>query len=252
MAPVRSTPFASRLELQSFGQDFLYEAAKALLSGLITKVLVETTISGQDRIPADGPALVVANHRTMLDPFLLSALVDRRIHYVVASFLSRLPLSSRVMAGTGNILLPVSKGGRSQALMRKARRLLHKGRLVGVFPEGVDNFVNASPVGSIGTFHSTFARLLYALREPELPVVPVHIGGEEETALVTFPAALMRVLDPHNPSFRDGEIRATVYRNARIRVGDPLYFTEELALPEGEAIPRIVSAVRGRIVELGR
>jgi 1-acyl-sn-glycerol-3-phosphate acyltransferase len=239
--------------LASFSQDLWYEALKSLAAPIVRDQLVNTEVIGLENIPAAGPALLVPNHRTMTDPFLLAAYVPRRIHYVVAGFLSRFPLSSRVIEGTGNIILPVSSGGRSQELIRKARRMLLRGRLVGVFPEGVDNFVNGSPSGTVSAFHSSFARLIVGLKVPDLPVVPIAITGDEEQALVRFPSQLMRAIDPGNKAWIEGEVRGTIYRKARIHVGSPLAFDNFYDLPDEQreaGIRQITRVVREAVVDL--
>lgn len=239
--------------LVSFGQDLWYEALKMVLAPIVTERLVHTHVEGMENIPREGPALLVPNHRTMTDPFLLGAYVPRRIHYVVAGFLSRFPISERVISGTGNIILPVSSGGRSQELMEKARRLLQRGRLVGVFPEGVDNFVNGSAPGTISPFHSSFARLLVQMGIPNLPVIPIAITGQEEQVVLRFPSQLMQAIDPGNKAWVDGEVRGTIYREARIKVGTPLVFDNFYHLPPEEyeaGIRQIVRVMRAAVTQL--
>lgn len=240
-------------DLNSLGQDLLYQAIKQVLGSAITEQLVNLTVEGLENIPARGPVLLVPNHRTMTDPFLLGAVVPRRIHFVVAGFLSRFPISERIISGTGNILLPVSKGGRSKELIDKARRLLMQGRLVGVFPEGVDNFVNGSPPGTIAPFHSSFARLIVQMKVPGLVVVPVAITGDEEQVILRFPSRFMRALDPGNRAWTEGDVQGTIYRKARIRVGAPLSFENFYDLPperQDEGVKRIVEVTRSAVVQL--
>lgn len=240
-------------DFASFSQDLWYETLKRLLGPMVLEQLVNTQVEGLENIPRSGPALLVPNHRTMTDPFLLAAQVPRRIHYVVAGFLSRFPVSERILSGTGNIILPVSSGGRSEVLMRKARRLLLNNRLVGVFPEGVDNFVNGSAPGTISPFHSSFARLLIQMKVPNLPVVPIAITGEEEQVLVRVPSQVMRALDPGNSAWVDGEVRGTIYRQARIRIGAPLAFDNFYDLPAERleaGVRQIVRVVRSAVCEL--
>ena len=241
--------------LMSFGQDLWYEALKRVLGPIVTEQLVDTRVEGLENLPKEGPALLVPNHRTMTDPFLLATHVPRRIHFVVAGFLSRFPISQRVISGTGNIILPVSSGGRSQELIQKARRMLQHGRLVGVFPEGVDNFVNGSAPGTISPFHSSFARLLIQMAVPNLPVIPIAITGEEEQALVKFPSQVMQAIDPGNKAWIEGEVRGTICRKARIKIGSPLIFDNFYDLPSEKyeaGIKQIVRTVRDAVCELAR
>lgn len=240
-------------QMAVLSQDLWYETLKTVLAPVVKNQLVNTTISGLENIPTSGPALLVPNHRTMTDPFILSAELPRRVHWVVAAFMSRLPITREMVRSTGNIVLPVSKGGRSQELMRKAKRLLLRGRLVGVFPEGVDNFVNGSAPGAISPFHSSFARLILQMRIPNLPVIPIAITGDEEQVLLRVPGQVLRTLDPGNKSWEQGEVLGVVYRKAHIAIGKPLAFDNFYDLPperEEEAVKRIVQVVRDEVIKL--
>lgn len=236
-----------------FGQDLWYGALKSILTEPLSRTLGGIEVVGLENVPIDGPGLVVGNHRTVSDPFLLGAVLPRRIHYVVAAFMGKLPFTSQLASSTGNIVLPVSSGGKSVVLIRKARKLLNKGRLVGVFPEGMDNFQNGSPPGTISRFHSTFARLLVELEWPELPIIPVALTGEEERIVLEFPAALLRVADPFLRVSGDGKIVVPVYRSARITIGKPLQFPEVISAPPDDReglVDRLVDTVHHAIVEL--
>ncbi len=241
-------------QMTVLGQDLWYETLKSVLAPMV-KNRLQTTIEGLENIPESGPALLVPNHRTMIDPFILSAELPRRVHWVVAAFMSRLPITREMVRSTGNIVLPVSQGGRSRELMRKAKRLLLRGRLVGVFPEGIDNFVNGSAPGTISPFHSSFARLLMQMRIPDLPVIPIAITGEEEQVLLRIPGAVLRQLDPGNHCWDSREVLGVVYRQAHIAIGRPLVFDNFYDLPperEEEAVKRIIQVVRDEIVALAR
>lgn len=240
-------------EMAILSQDLWYETLKTVLAPVVTKQLVDTTVSGLSHVPLSGPALLVPNHRTMTDPFILSAVLPRRVHWVVAAFMSRLPITREMVRSTGNIVLPVSTGGRSQELISEAKRLLSRGRMVGVFPEGVDNFVNGSPPGTISPFHASFARLLLQLRMPEVPVIPVAITGDEEEVVLRIPGAVLKQLDPGNPCWERGEVKGVIYRQARITLGKPMVFDNFYALPPErteEAVTRIVEVVRDEVIRL--
>ncbi len=242
-----------RRGMVDFGQDLWYETLKGLLTEPVSRALGGIQVAGLENVPSEGPALIVGNHRTVSDPFLLGAVLPRRIQYVVAAFMGKLPFTRELASSTGNIVLPVSKGGKSQELIRKAKRLLKKDRLVGVFPEGMDNFLNGSAPGTVSKFHTTFARLILGLEMPDLPIIPIAITGEEERTVVQFPAALLKLVDPHIPVDDSGGIVAPVYNKARIAIGEPLTFPEAADLPPDareDFVRHIVETVRNEVVRL--
>lgn len=234
-----------------FHHDLNYGALKSFVVPLITDQFVNAEVTGLEHIPADGPVLLVANHRALTDPVLLTAYVPRRIHYVAAGFFGLIPLVAPMLKGTSNVVLPVAKGSRSQALMREVGGLLRQDRLVTVFPEGVDNFVNGTPPGTISPFHSTFARLVIDLAIPHLPVLPVAIRGGEEVAFVRFHSTVMRMVDPGNQAWVDGTVRGNLHKGAaQLAIGKPMTFDETYGL-DGEAkeaaVKRIVAEVEGAV-----
>src|SRR5690349_20675980 len=110
--------------------DPLYDALKHVCAPLVTDQLVRTRVTGVQHVPATGPALIVANHRTLTDPLLLAAHLPRRLHMVAAGFFGLMPVIGPVLRETANVILPVAGGSRSQALIKETRRLLDDGRVV--------------------------------------------------------------------------------------------------------------------------
>lgn len=116
----------------------------------------ELTISGRERIPAEGPCVLVAHHyHHLLDGCAMYAATDRPIHILVGLDWAGTGLQRRGMevlcrmAGWPVIERPgalnrspasAAREGEGRALMRQAMRasmaLLRAGEMVVVFPEG--------------------------------------------------------------------------------------------------------------------
>lgn len=86
------------------------------------------------RIPATGPAILVCNHTSGLDPALLQSACPRLIAWMMAREYHDLRGLGWVYRHVGAI--PVERRGRDLAATRAALRALAAGRIVGVFPEG--------------------------------------------------------------------------------------------------------------------
>ncbi len=121
---------------------------------------------GADRMPADGPAIVVANHESIWDPFILGVATPREIHYMAKSEL----FSPRALAWAMRSFnaFPVERGGGDRDAMSEAGRLLAGGAVLGIFPQGT-----SKPEKQIG-WHRGAARLALVTGAP---LVPVRLNG---------------------------------------------------------------------------
>jgi 1-acyl-sn-glycerol-3-phosphate acyltransferase len=177
----------------------------------LLRVAYDFRVEGAHRIPARGPALLAANHRSFLDPVVLQGALARPIHYLMTARLYRDRRWRWIFRLFDTV--PVTLGaGNFRALAEAAARLA-AGEVVGVFPEG-----GISKDGSLGPFRPGVALLAMRTRTP---VVPVAILGTREA------------LPP-------GSLRP---RRARIhvRLGEPLTAEEELE--PGPLTERIRNAV---------
>lgn len=135
------------------------------LRGLLRR-LYRIEVVGADRIPASGPAIVVANHESIWDPFVLGVATSREIHYMAKAELFRLrPLAAAMRALNA---FPVERGVGDRAAIGEAAQRLGRGELLGIFPQGT-----SKPERQNG-WHRGAARLALATG---VPVVPVRLTG---------------------------------------------------------------------------
>ncbi|MBV8563748.1 MAG: 1-acyl-sn-glycerol-3-phosphate acyltransferase [Actinobacteria bacterium] len=128
--------------------------------------LYKIEVDGAERIRATGPAILVANHESIWDPFILGVATPREIHYMAKSELFR----SRPLAAVLRSLnaFPVERGGGDRTAMSEAAALLERGELVGSFPQGT-----SKPERQVG-WHRGAARLALVTGAP---LVPVRLSG---------------------------------------------------------------------------
>jgi 1-acyl-sn-glycerol-3-phosphate acyltransferase len=104
----------------------------------LTRLLGRRRYRGVQHLLVPGPALVVANHISHLDPVFDTVFIrtSGRIPHVLAkASLWKLPVIGRVMVGTEQI--PVERGGGAgQAALEKATGALTAGKVVLIYPEG--------------------------------------------------------------------------------------------------------------------
>jgi 1-acyl-sn-glycerol-3-phosphate acyltransferase len=83
-------------------------------------------------LPEEGPALVVANHISGLDPMMMIAACQRPVHFIIASEqYYRFGLNWLFRLGG---CIPVDRSSRDDSAFRAALQALHDGKVVGLFP----------------------------------------------------------------------------------------------------------------------
>ncbi len=125
--------------------------------------------------PQTGPALIIANHRSPIDPMMVwtnSHLTGRRNRIRVIGFLmAREYYDIRRFRWLYRALqsIPVERGGKDMAPARNALRRLQAGKLVGVFPEGGIHLGEELSDASPG--------IAWLALRAQVPVYPVYIHG---------------------------------------------------------------------------
>jgi putative hemolysin len=161
-------------------------AAGALLSSFARRV----TVSGTERIPPRGPALLLSNHPGMTDTLALFAAIPRPDLRVLAAerpFLRALPAVARSL-----IFIPERRDRRLGA-MRQAIEHLRSGGALLTFPAGViepDPAVLPGAVEALrGWSESTNAFLRFV---PQCTVVPLVVSGVLARRAQRHPLTLLR------------------------------------------------------------
>ncbi|CAA9537528.1 MAG: 1-acyl-sn-glycerol-3-phosphate acyltransferase [uncultured Solirubrobacteraceae bacterium] len=124
---------------------------------------------GREHLPADGPLLLAANHRSFLDPFVIGAMLKRPVYYVAKKELFHNRLQGWFLNALGAV--PVDRGASDQEMLTTARTILDRGDVVLIFPEGT----RVRP-GGLGTPKRGIGRLAL---ESGAPVVPIAVIGTE-------------------------------------------------------------------------
>jgi 1-acyl-sn-glycerol-3-phosphate acyltransferase len=119
-------------------------------------------VVGAERVPASGAAILVANHESIWDPFMLGLVTEREIHYMAKAELFRTwPLAAALRSLNA---FPVERGAGDHGAMREAARRLRRGELLGVFPQGTSKLERQNG------WHRGAARLALATGVPLVPV----------------------------------------------------------------------------------
>ncbi|MBN1862250.1 MAG: 1-acyl-sn-glycerol-3-phosphate acyltransferase [Dehalococcoidales bacterium] len=148
------------LTLRSFALPFF-----KILFSLLTRYRV----TGQENVPENGPLLIVANHLSDSDQYLLYITIKRRIMFMAKEELFRSPLVRALALGFG--AFPVRQNGASRQALVEAYRILDSGLALAMFPEGARS-------RDAGLRRALPGTALIAL-DKKVPILPVGITGME-------------------------------------------------------------------------
>jgi len=156
------------LPLRGRGDPWLYAVARLLLTPL-AYVYGRFDVTGAGHLPAAGPAIVMANHPSDIDPILVALALRRPLRFMADAVQFRRGFVGPVIRRLG--AFPVHLDRLDVSAVRRALDLLERGEVVALFPEG-DVVRRAEP----GRFHPGVAML--AARSGA-PVVPAAVIGAE-------------------------------------------------------------------------
>ncbi len=196
----------------------LYWFLKYFVIGPWLRVLFRPWIEGLEHVPTKGAAIVASNHLSFSDSFFLPLMVPRPITFLAKSdyFTGRGIkglFTKAFFAGVGQVPIDRSGGRASEAAIRTGTRILGRGSLLGIYPEGT-----RSPNGLLYRGKTGLARMAL---EARVPIIPVAMIG-------TFEIQPPGVIKPR-------------LRRVGIRIGPALDFSRYEGLEDDRFILRSVT-----------
>lgn len=141
-----------------------------VIAGLV-RVMYRVDARGLDQVPNEGAALVVANHASFVDAFVIGGLCRRPIRFVMDHRMTTMPGFGWLFRAAR--VIPIAPAKEDPALMARAFEeidaALAAGEVVGLFPEG-----KCTRDGRVDVFRPGVERVLAAR---PVPVVPVALEG---------------------------------------------------------------------------
>ena len=196
------------------------------------------TIDGTQNIPADGPAILVGNHRSYFDVFAVSLTVaktGRTVRFLGKKEVFDAPVIGQLAAALGGIR--VERGTGSDAPLEAASAALEAGEMVAIMPQGTiprgRAFFDPVLKGRWGA-----ARL--ALRTGA-PVIPLGLWGTEKVWPRSSQVPMLwNVANPPKVSITVGP--EVALRRDGIVAGDPSTFELADSLADENTV-RMMSAI---------
>ena len=165
------------------------------------RIFLIKEVSGTENFPKKGGFVIAANHTSYLDipalSFTICKSIKKEARYIAKKELFYSPIMRYILETGGAI--PVDRSKKDENVFEEAIKLLKKGEVIVVYPEGTRTLTGKIQKGRTGV-----ARLaLWA----KVPVVPVGIKGTFE---------LM-------PS---GRILPKLKKSIIVNIGKPIYFNK--------------------------
>lgn len=213
----RLTPFVE--EWRDRGN--AYEIVR-LLTAPARRGLVRLRVDGAHNLPAEGPAIVVANHVSFFDSVLLMFALPRPVAVLGKAEYTDNRITNWLFCGAG--MIPIRRENPADLVQafEQVGEVLDRGEVIGVFPEGT-----RSRDGLLHRGHSGAAHLSLTTGAP---LVPVGIIGTDQ--ILPTGASIVRP-----------------FRRATISVGRPISpatmgFTKSTNRARRELTDRVMAEIR--------
>ena len=154
-----------------------YWFMKNLVAGPLVKTVFRPWVTGADNIPKTGAVILASNHLSVVDSIFLPLVIERRISFLAKSdyFMGRGVKGWAIknfLKGTGMLPIDRSGGKASEASLNTGLKVLARGEVLGIYPEGT-----RSPDGKLYRGRTGVARMIL---EAHVPVVPVAMIDTEK------------------------------------------------------------------------
>lgn len=137
------------------------------ITNFIFNIFGKLESHGNENIPRRGGALILCNHVSYLDPFIVGSAANRELHFMARHNSFDMPVIGRLIAAHN--AYPVRRGTADRAALRHTISLLKSGNLVLIFPEGT-----RSVDGTLGKPHGGVS---FIAHNAGVPAIPAYVRG---------------------------------------------------------------------------
>ena len=162
----KEVPFFFRVRRGVLGPGIVFSLSYILGKPLV-RLLFPIRVVGKENLPQSGPAILIANHASYLDPFFVLAATDRYVRFLTKSEVMQSGLGKWFFTCAGSI--PTGRYRIDPASVRELFTALNVGEIVGIFPEGERTW-DGRPLPVYPTVKRLLARA-------GVPIIPVRIEG---------------------------------------------------------------------------
>lgn len=149
----------------------LYHAVKAVMRPLVF-TLLRPTVEGVEHVPTRGPAILCANHLSLIDPVVVPVLVPRPVVYLAKREYFAWAPSRWLFTHLGVVPVDRVGGSAARASLDRGTHVLRDGGVLSLFPEGT-----RSPDGRL--YRGKTGPIRLAVRTGA-PIVPIGLVGTRD------------------------------------------------------------------------
>lgn len=136
----------------------------------IAKFYYKYNISGASNIPKKSGGLLIANHQSLLDSFIIVAAIPRMVRFVMAREIYENPFIHWLVKRMNVIPVTANMGKeRLEEFTRLCQKEINNGHLVCIFPEG-----QISRIGHLLEFKKGVEHIAEGINAP---IIPIHLAG---------------------------------------------------------------------------
>lgn len=152
------------------GTDDYWKAATPWIRGILRIFGVTLKVSGLENLEPNQNYVVMANHRSQLDPVAMGvAVLPRHTRWVAKKELRRVPVLGQALSLTGQIF--IDRGDTNSAVSELSRHASDRDALICFFPEG-----HRSSTRHMLPFKKGAAAFAISSK---MPVLPMAVSGSE-------------------------------------------------------------------------
>jgi 1-acyl-sn-glycerol-3-phosphate acyltransferase len=154
-----------------------YWFMKNLIVGPILRTAFRPWVTGEQNIPRSGGVILASNHLSFIDSVFLPLVIERRVTFLAKSdYYTSTGIKGwaikNFLKAAGMLPIDRSGGKASEASLRTGLGVLHRGEVLGIYPEGT-----RSPDGKLYRGRTGVARMVL---EGGVPVIPVAMIDTEK------------------------------------------------------------------------
>lgn len=140
---------------------------------ILTHTIYRVRLQGLENIPETGPVLIVSNHVSFIDWFLIMATTGRSVRFLIWAPFMNIPVVRWILELSN--VIPIQGNGGPRAIiqaLRAASEALAEGEVVCIFAEG-----GITRTGFLLPFQRGFEQILKRSPAPIVPICIDHVWG---------------------------------------------------------------------------